>query len=270
METVDLSRSGAFIRTDAVIPVGSQLQLTFVVPERDLEVDLFARVVRVVDAATADARETEPGVGVEFVDPPASFVALVDDLLAPASAADAAASRVRPMEFIEAANPDLLEEDGPTQQMGQDWWKGSLDDLRGDLKSRQTQHRRQLVEQIRAEYSTSGGGAPKDENGPDFQFKTAEKLYEAGDVVGARQIAQDLMTEFPDNLLHSILFHLASARIAKEKGSLEEAVVHWKQATSIDSHCEEAVRELRGAGMSEKKQKRFFADIWSKIQAIFQ
>lgn len=280
METVDLSRSGAFVRTDVPIEPDTQLQITLLVPERNLELDVFARVVRRVDTKTAADRETEAGVGIEFIEPSTQFRNMLQELLArepevgPGDGDDGLHWRPKD-DDPEEDTPSLgfidpkaatVDEDPPTQQLGQEWWKGSLDDLRGELKHRQTTHRRNLVEQFRQEFAPPA--APVEED-PELLARRAEKLLEANDPTGAREIAADLARAYPDNHVYKVLFHLSAGRAAKAKGSLEEAVVHWKQAVSIDPGCAEAVLELRETGLSDTKQKRFFGEIWQAIQRLW-
>jgi uncharacterized protein (TIGR02266 family) len=62
----DISVDGMFIRTDSAPPVGELTQLTFSIGEIE-QVSVDAKVVWVNEPeATAD-----PGMGVQFVDPPA-------------------------------------------------------------------------------------------------------------------------------------------------------------------------------------------------------
>ena len=64
--TVDISKGGMFLRTDAPPPFGTRLTIKFTTPGGVL--DLEAEVVHVVDAASAAAFNQPPGVGVQFVD----------------------------------------------------------------------------------------------------------------------------------------------------------------------------------------------------------
>jgi tetratricopeptide (TPR) repeat protein len=80
LQTVNLSRSGAFICTPRQAPNGTLLQLTFAVPEEG-EFVVFGEVVRVVDSEEADARQVEAGMGVAFMNPRKTIREVLDRIL---------------------------------------------------------------------------------------------------------------------------------------------------------------------------------------------
>lgn len=64
--TVDISKGGMFIRTDAPPAFGTKLSIRFTTPDGNLALD--AEVVHVVDAENAKAFNQPAGVGVQFTD----------------------------------------------------------------------------------------------------------------------------------------------------------------------------------------------------------
>lgn len=79
-QTINLSRSGAFICSPDAVAAGTLLQLTFSVPGEGEHV-VFADVVRVVDPEEADRREVEPGMGVAFMNPRKPMRELIDRII---------------------------------------------------------------------------------------------------------------------------------------------------------------------------------------------
>ncbi len=69
--TKDLSPRGAFIKTIEPLPVGSRLRVTIHLPKGRPPLNLRAEVMRIVRRPAAHSHLL-PGMGVRFVDPPAS------------------------------------------------------------------------------------------------------------------------------------------------------------------------------------------------------
>jgi hypothetical protein len=73
-ETVDISRSGVFLQTQALRPMGTPVRLTFVVEGRQL-------VVHGVVVRTVDRPGTPPGMGIAFDRPVADDTGLFEQLV---------------------------------------------------------------------------------------------------------------------------------------------------------------------------------------------
>lgn len=247
METVDLSRGGAFIQTSRAFDVGTQLQLTFIVPERDSQVEVFSKVVRIVDEAAALEKETAAGIGVEFLRPSMEFRALLDELLAskpaPAPAADGP-------EFLSMPTASMDDAEGPTMQVGKEWYKDGLDELRKELKIKQ-------------------GADPEEAMTPAEKLAAARRFLAEDKYADAQRLAQMLLDVDDSNKDHQITMHLAAAGLHKEAGRIEDAVLHWRDAVAKDPECEPAIRGLRAAGFSKTGQKKFFASLMARLSSMF-
>jgi len=74
----NISRSGAFIRSDAPLPVGTRVALRFTLLMEEIEtIEGVGEVVRVVHPGSAEP----PGMGVVFVELAKTSKALIDRLL---------------------------------------------------------------------------------------------------------------------------------------------------------------------------------------------
>ncbi len=62
----DLSPSGIFVQTSALIDIGMRCAFTFPLPGQSTRIHVVGRVVRSVPTDSSDARPRVPGIGVEF------------------------------------------------------------------------------------------------------------------------------------------------------------------------------------------------------------
>lgn len=66
--TEDISRGGIFVKTDALLPVGSTIHLDLVLPDHASRFAVIARVAYLLPAEKAKATGRNPGMGLEFLE----------------------------------------------------------------------------------------------------------------------------------------------------------------------------------------------------------
>jgi uncharacterized protein (TIGR02266 family) len=75
---LNISLGGIFIRTEEVLPVGTQLKIHFSIPELEDFIDTTGVVVRTIDVSDG---EDPKGMGIAFEDLEAEAKALLDGLV---------------------------------------------------------------------------------------------------------------------------------------------------------------------------------------------
>lgn len=95
--------------------------------------------------------------------------------------------------------------------------------------------------------------------------KQVTELIDRSEYLKAHEKAILLVDLDPSNEQYKVSFHLASAGIYKDKGDLDQAVIHWRRATSIDPFCAVAVQELRDAGVGRKRQDSLLSSLFGRL-----
>jgi hypothetical protein len=229
LQTMNLSRSGAFICTPHQVPAGTLLQLTFAVPEEG-DFVVFGEVVRVVDTAEADARQVESGMGVAFMNPRKSVREVLDRIL---------------------RGIELRTEEAALDSAAATW--SSLDVASANL-------------QAAAAAAHAAANGATDPGEPELHFERAQILHERGEHEGSLEIAKALLERFPSQNHYRVLFHLSSAAVLRAQGEGDKAVIHWEAAVKCDPQNSEAVTALREAGVTKKQQESLMSKLLGRLR----
>ncbi len=228
LQTMNLSRSGAFICTPHQVPAGTLLQLTFAIPEEG-EFVVFGEVVRVVDTVEADARQVESGMGVAFMNPRKSVRDILDRIL---------------------RGIELRTEEAALDSAAATW--SSLDIASANL-------------QAAAAAAAVAAGAT-DPGEPDLHFDRAQRLHDSGEHDGGLEISKLLIERFPAENRYRVLFHLGSAAVLRARNEIDKAVIHWEAAVKLDAQNNEAVTALREAGVTKKQQESLMSKLLGRLR----
>jgi uncharacterized protein (TIGR02266 family) len=209
----NVSRGGIFVRSTAPMPQGSRAEVVLALPD-GRQLMLEAEVARVVP----EGGDEPAGMGLKFLPMDADRRAQFEVLLQEAAS------------FAAGFAPA-----GPAPQ-------------RIEGSSRAVPTRRLLEEDLFSE-PVSTGAAP-----PEVTLSTAHLAAEgraalkAGRYRDARaKLAEAIRLDPRDRFLRAA-FHLASGYDERTQGRDAEALEHFQTALVFDKACEEAIRELRGAG----------------------
>jgi uncharacterized protein (TIGR02266 family) len=211
----NVSRGGIFVRSASPMPQGSRAELVLALPD-GRQLMLEAEVARVVP----EGGEEPAGMGLRFLPMDDERRAQFEVLLQEAAAFAAGFAPAR------AAPP------------------------RPEGSSRAIPTRRLLEEDLFSERVEAGPDAAP----PDVTLSTARLAAEgrgalkAGRYRDARaKLAEAIRLDPRDRFLRAA-FHLASGHDERAQGHDAEALEHFQTALVFDKACEEAIRELRGAG----------------------
>jgi tetratricopeptide (TPR) repeat protein len=229
LQTMNLSRSGAFIFTPHQVPAGTLLQLTFAIPEEG-EFVVFGEVVRVVDTVEADARQVESGMGVAFMNPRKSVRDILDRIL---------------------RGIELRTEEAALDSAAATW--SSLDIASANL-------------QAAAAAAAAAKAGTTDPGNSEIDFERAQQLHNTGEYEGGLEISRSLIERFPGENRYRVLFHLGSAAVLRAQNENDKAVIHWDAAVKLDPENAEAVTALREAGVTKKQQESLVSKLLTRLR----